>query len=265
MHYYHRGPSRLLWFFIGAGAATWWIKRKDCDKRSFGPCRRLPPSSRGFPQGAPASNSVPPYPYPPPAPATPSAAPSAPDPANPSSAEPPKDQVPVAPTAMNIPPPIWEWEKRRDWEWEQDKENFVKMSNQAADAVRISLDNSCMSLGASYDVQSAFLSLLLPTMCLICHLTIPPFPFSDGRLHRIDTRIYTQHRRPRSSRTSPFIHHPITLLILTRTETRRTPCCARTGTTAHARTRRRKTQEPTSACLSPVNAGILYKKSPLPP
>lgn len=27
---YWRGPSRLLWFFLGAGAATFWIKRKEC-------------------------------------------------------------------------------------------------------------------------------------------------------------------------------------------------------------------------------------------
>lgn len=37
---------------------------------------------------------------------------------------------------MKFPPPVWEWEKRRDWEWDQDKENFIKMSNQAADMVR---------------------------------------------------------------------------------------------------------------------------------
>jgi len=140
MHYYHRGPSRLLWFFIGAGAATWWIKRKDYDVRSFGPCRRLPPSSHTFPQGAPTSNTVPPYPYPSQSTAPAAAATSHPaDPSIPT--ESPKDQVPVAPTGMKIPPPVWEWEKRRDWEWEQDKENFVKMSNQAADAVRIALYN----------------------------------------------------------------------------------------------------------------------------
>lgn len=30
-HFYRmqRGPSRLLWFFIGGLAATWWIRRKD--------------------------------------------------------------------------------------------------------------------------------------------------------------------------------------------------------------------------------------------
>ena len=48
---------------------------------------------------------------------------------------------------MKIPPPVWEWEKRRDWEWEQDKENFLKMSNQATDAVSIALYNSCLFSG----------------------------------------------------------------------------------------------------------------------
>ena len=32
--------------------------------------------------------------------------------------------------------PLWEWEMQQDREWEQDKENFIKMSNQAADVVR---------------------------------------------------------------------------------------------------------------------------------
>jgi hypothetical protein len=127
--YYHRAPSRLLWFIIGAGTATFWIKRKDCEGRSFGPCRRLPPSSQGFPN---PSNSAPPYPYSAPAPSEPTI---------------PSDQAPVAPQQgappagprMRFPPHMWEWEKEQDREWEQDKENFIKMSNQAADVVRTSL------------------------------------------------------------------------------------------------------------------------------
>ncbi|KAF8074898.1 hypothetical protein FPV67DRAFT_603475 [Lyophyllum atratum] len=27
--HWHRGPSRLIWFFIGAATATWWIKHKE--------------------------------------------------------------------------------------------------------------------------------------------------------------------------------------------------------------------------------------------
>lgn len=122
--YYHRAPSRLLWFIIGAGTAAWWIKRKDCERLSFGPCRRLPPSSQGFPN---ASNPAPPYPYSAPAPSEPTdQAPIAPQ----------QDAAPPAPR-MRFPPHVWEWEKQQDKEWEQDKENFIKMSNQAADVVRI--------------------------------------------------------------------------------------------------------------------------------
>jgi len=40
-HYSHRGPSRILWFFIGAATANWLLKRTDSDSRTFGHCRRL--------------------------------------------------------------------------------------------------------------------------------------------------------------------------------------------------------------------------------
>lgn len=42
---YYRGPHRLLWFIIGAGAATWWFKHKDSAygtncRGTFGPGSR---------------------------------------------------------------------------------------------------------------------------------------------------------------------------------------------------------------------------------
>ncbi|TFK32781.1 hypothetical protein BDQ12DRAFT_691974 [Crucibulum laeve] len=48
MHPYHyrpmglwcRGPSRILWFAVGAGTAAWWIKHKDTERRPFGHCVR---------------------------------------------------------------------------------------------------------------------------------------------------------------------------------------------------------------------------------
>lgn len=52
---FHRGPSRILWFFLGGLAATWWIKRKDADHRVFGHCNR--PSMQGAFPGAPPFNS----------------------------------------------------------------------------------------------------------------------------------------------------------------------------------------------------------------
>ena len=57
LHYHlarwHRRPSRFLWFFIGAGTATWWILHKDANAYHrhgfFGHCRRrqLPPPDNG--------------------------------------------------------------------------------------------------------------------------------------------------------------------------------------------------------------------------
>lgn len=130
---YH-APRRLLWFIIGAGTATWWIKRKDCERTSFGPCRRLPPSSQGFPQDTPTPKAAPPYPYPAPAAHAPL------DPAKPADPQAPvvpqQGAAPPAGPRMKFPPPVWEREKREDWEWEQEKENLAKMSNQAADVVR---------------------------------------------------------------------------------------------------------------------------------
>jgi len=40
---YHRGPRRLLWFVIGAGTATWWIKHREMNNNggmTWGHCRR---------------------------------------------------------------------------------------------------------------------------------------------------------------------------------------------------------------------------------
>lgn len=42
-HHWHRGPSRILWFFIGAASATFWIKRKDMHNEGhFSRCFRAP-------------------------------------------------------------------------------------------------------------------------------------------------------------------------------------------------------------------------------
>lgn len=44
---YGRGPRRLVWFIIGAGTATWWIKHHEMrdNGRTWGHCRRpsIPP------------------------------------------------------------------------------------------------------------------------------------------------------------------------------------------------------------------------------
>ncbi|KIM44941.1 hypothetical protein M413DRAFT_442916 [Hebeloma cylindrosporum] len=151
--YYHRAPSRLLWFFIGAGTATWWIKRKECEGRSFGPCRRLPPSSQGFPS---TSNAAPAYQYPAPDPAKPSIPADSRDQA-PVPTPPPQDAAPAGPR-MRFPPPIWEWEKRQDREWEQDKENFIKMSSQAADVMVDLTESTLESILGTADILRAKLA-----------------------------------------------------------------------------------------------------------
>ena len=51
-HWYHRGPSRLLWFLFGAGAATWWMKHKEYQGYQVKHCMR---------------SRIPPEAYPPPA------------------------------------------------------------------------------------------------------------------------------------------------------------------------------------------------------
>ncbi|KAF5383523.1 hypothetical protein D9615_003590 [Tricholomella constricta] len=43
-HYWHwhRGPRRLIWFIIGAAAATWWIKHKEERQGWKSHCIRAP-------------------------------------------------------------------------------------------------------------------------------------------------------------------------------------------------------------------------------
>ncbi|KAF8963417.1 hypothetical protein BDZ97DRAFT_1758673 [Flammula alnicola] len=90
---WHRGPSRLLWFIVGAATATWWIKRKDADRRIFGHCKRPPIQA----SSGPASDH------------------------------------PGAFSGSRSP--FSDWEKRQDWQWEQEKEHLAKISRQATDAM----------------------------------------------------------------------------------------------------------------------------------
>jgi len=54
-HYRYRGPSRILWFLIGAATASWLLK-PNSDSRIFGHCKRLqyqtPPPNSSLPDGA---------------------------------------------------------------------------------------------------------------------------------------------------------------------------------------------------------------------
>ncbi|KAH9479569.1 hypothetical protein JR316_0008164 [Psilocybe cubensis] len=116
MGYWGRGPSRLLWFAIGAASATWWVRRRECSNRSFGPCIRQPIQS-------PIGNTDTTQPsWPQSVTDIPRAINNIPQPA------------PVQHTTYS-PSTIGEWEKRQDAQWELEKEHLAKISRQATDAM----------------------------------------------------------------------------------------------------------------------------------
>lgn len=104
--HWHRGPSRFLWFFIGAGTATWWILHKGANAHYqhglFGHCRRpqLPPPDNGGTMNPDASLPMP-------------------DSRN----------VPRNASAWGIP-----FERAAQWD-APDKENMAPFSRQAVDTV----------------------------------------------------------------------------------------------------------------------------------
>ncbi|KAF7309699.1 hypothetical protein MIND_00341600 [Mycena indigotica] len=74
---FHTGPSRLLWFVIGAASATWWIHRKEhanpSNQHHFGRCIRPPvpplavepqPNRDTLPPMQNPANRSPPWGYP---------------------------------------------------------------------------------------------------------------------------------------------------------------------------------------------------------
>lgn len=102
MYQYYRGPSRIVWFLIGAVTANWWLKRKDADSRIFGHCMRLK------------------YQTPPP-----TTTPSVPDSWSVTLRDIPK--------AINHIPLGGEQQQS----WQQEKEHLANISRKAADAVRV--------------------------------------------------------------------------------------------------------------------------------
>jgi hypothetical protein len=112
-HYRYRGPSRILWFLIGAATANYLLKRTDSDSRIFGHCRRLqyqtPPPNSSVPDGAHFAPS---------APNTWSVA------------------VRDIPRAINNIPP---WGSEQQQSWQQEKEYLADISRKVADAVRCCL------------------------------------------------------------------------------------------------------------------------------
>ncbi|KAF8159682.1 hypothetical protein B0H34DRAFT_858436 [Crassisporium funariophilum] len=106
MGMWRRGPSRIVWFAIGAITASWWIHRKETDRRIFGHCKRPQLQS--------------PLPIPP-----------IDDPITPSGAPWP-DVRSIPNTISNIPSG---WDRRQLWQWEQEKEHMATISQQATDAM----------------------------------------------------------------------------------------------------------------------------------
>lgn len=140
-HWYHRGPSRLLWFIIGAGTASWWIKSKDAHNFKVRHCSRhqIPPES----YQAPA-------PVPPPSPADsatpqPSASVPAPGGYQAQTQAPPRQQQnapsdwgwgwnsswsPIPPSSPSSPPPPPPFER-----WDEEKVRMQELGRQANEKV----------------------------------------------------------------------------------------------------------------------------------
>ena len=118
--YRYRGPSRILWFLIGAATASLLVKRTDSHSRTFGHCRRLqyqtPPPNSSVPDGAPSDGGH--------------FASSAPN-----SWSVTLRDVPRA--INNIPP----WGSEQQQSWQQEKEYLADVSRKVADAVRCCLSH----------------------------------------------------------------------------------------------------------------------------
>jgi hypothetical protein len=109
-YYSYRGPSRILWFLIGATTASLLLKRTDFHSRTFGHCRRLqyqtPPPNSSVSDGASSA---------------------------PNSWSVTLRDIPKA--INNIPP----WGSEQQQSWQQEKEHLADISRKVADAVRCCL------------------------------------------------------------------------------------------------------------------------------
>lgn len=113
--YRFRGPSRILWFAIGAATASLLLKRTDSHSRTFGHCRRLqhqtPLPNSSVPDGTLS------------------------DDAHFASSAPNSKSVTFLrdiPRAINNIPP---WGSEQQQSWQQEKEHLADISRKVADAV----------------------------------------------------------------------------------------------------------------------------------
>lgn len=125
MGHWHRGPSRLFWFIIGAASTAWWLKYKDIHHhdRYFGHCFRPPvqappppfvqstvPSDSNLPRGDNTLGAE---------------APHVRRPRNIPEARPPQGPAP------------WGFgQQRQAQQWEEEKEHMWALGRQAGDTVR---------------------------------------------------------------------------------------------------------------------------------
>jgi hypothetical protein len=116
-HYSHRfrGPSRILWFVIGAATASLLLKRTDGHSRTFRHCRRLQHQTPMPNSSVPDSSLS--------------------DDAHFSSSAPNSRSVTflqdLSRTINNIPP----WSSEQQQSWQQEKEHLADISRKVADAV----------------------------------------------------------------------------------------------------------------------------------
>lgn len=110
---WHRGPSRIVWFIIGAVSATWYIKGKEAHRQGYGPWNG--PWNHGHCVRPP----IQPLPSPPTSDASPWT---------------PRD---IPRTLNNIPPAeSWGGQPSQTEPWNQEeKERMAALTNQAGDKV----------------------------------------------------------------------------------------------------------------------------------
>jgi len=132
----HRPPSRVLWFFLGAMTATYWMARRHRDHPfAKSHCKRPPPDSFFLPSTLSAQQTPDNYTW-------------------------PRSFCEISRAINNLPPapsplypdtrgPIPELDERRkatlseqQQEWEREKAHFAKVARQATDTVSLAIPHT---------------------------------------------------------------------------------------------------------------------------
>ncbi|KIY43765.1 hypothetical protein FISHEDRAFT_77702 [Fistulina hepatica ATCC 64428] len=139
-HHWHRGPSRLLWFIIGAVSAAYWMKRKQwCDDSTYRRCfrPRVPPPyihQHPWPESA-IPTSTPEGP----SQSVPGCVPVGhvhPRPALPTQSSVGDNRGSPFPSPWSFPPPPWGFSPQdQERRWQEERERMAAMARQAGDAM----------------------------------------------------------------------------------------------------------------------------------